>query len=74
MMLRAKYSEFSHSLKSILNDCTMSLVKKIAAKQTEEKTLSATTEVAEGVGSMSLGYRPKEQVFLEKSKPSKCLR
>ena len=70
-LLRVKYSDFSHSMKSILNDCTMSLVKKITAKQTEEKTLSATTEVAEGVGSMSLGYRPKEQVFLEKSKPPK---
>ena len=68
--LREKYGDFAESNKSSLHTCTMLLVKKALPRQVEEKPSLTPTSQDNGSSSAS-GYKPREQVFLEKSKPPK---
>ena len=69
--LRGKYGDFAESNKSSLHTCTMLLVKKAFPRQVEEKPSLLTTGQDSGGGSSTSGFKPKEQVFLEKTKPPK---
>ena len=74
--LRANFKEFQESQTAELGECEMLLVRKLANLETKEdkSAMPAVVDIT-APGSedsvVGLGYRPREQVYLEKTKPPK---
>ena len=79
--LRVKFKEFNETMKGELDSCSMLLVKKSLdissdGKPSPDPVITTTLPSdgllpTDGLESLSLGTRPREQVFLEKTKPPK---
>ena len=70
--LRVRYREFHETCKSMLDSCNMLLVKKTLAA-TEVKSTDSVAHIETDLADISLSSRPREQVFLEKTKPPRFL-
>ena len=71
-LLRTIFGEFSQNKKTLLNECTMLLLKKVVGVKLEDRnSANGAATVTEDMESMSLSYKPREQVYLEKTKPPK---
>ena len=58
--------------KTLLNECIMLLLKKVVGVKLEDKNnTTGAAVVTEDMESMWLGYKAREQVYLEKTKPPK---
>ena len=74
--IRANYSEFCVSQAAELEDCEMLLVRKLASTVLEtgeaKPPISVPADTASvGVDGIGINYRPREQVYLEKTRPPK---
>ena len=74
--IRANYSEFCVSQAAELEDCEMLLVRKLASTVLETGEAKPPTSVpadtaSVGVDGIGINYRPREQVYLEKTRPPK---
>ena len=70
--LQIKFKEFRETNIAVLEQCTMLLVKKVQQVPADDKAVTATAVTPPGdVENLMLGGRPREQVYLEKSKPPK---
>ena len=70
--LQIKFKEFRETNIAVLEQCTMLLVKKVQQVPADDKAVTATAATLPGdVENLMLGGRPREQVYLEKSKPPK---
>ena len=73
--LRVKFSDLQKETKQLLDKSQIDLVKKMivqsATSNIEEKVIPSTGDAVTDMHSHSLGHKPREQVFLEKTKPPK---
>ena len=69
--LRVIYKEFNEFIQAELSTCSMLLIKKCIGVSVEEKPATDITvaAVADSLEGVTVGSRPREQVFLEKTKP-----